>query len=136
MINPWKTTSVHTGFSLAPLHPPQNLTFVSEALGIPDPAFLLSSKMFFNSAFSALNYKYNNNNTSHDLEIMLQTMLCFLFIHVLKSSHHFLHRGEQTIHKLCSLYFQLGESVGTIPSPNVMITENCLTVTLLNDKSC
>jgi hypothetical protein len=52
----------HTQVSLLSFLP-QNLTFVSEAPGIPDPVFLQSSKMFFNSEFSALNYKYNNNNT-------------------------------------------------------------------------
>jgi hypothetical protein len=40
----------------------KNLTCVSEAPGTNEPVFLYSSKMFFSSAFSALNYKYNNIN--------------------------------------------------------------------------
>lgn len=43
---------------------PENMIFtsVSAALGTADPVFLYASKIFFNSAFSALNYKYNNKN--------------------------------------------------------------------------
>jgi hypothetical protein len=40
----------------------KSLTSVSEALGTAEPGFLDASKMFFNSAFSALSYKYNNKN--------------------------------------------------------------------------